>query len=325
MKIQRREFIMGLAGAAAAPATAARAQQAKKMPVVGYLSFSARAPHEHFTAAFRKGLSQAGFFEGSNVAIKYRFADRDIGQLPGLAADLLHRGAKVIMASTLQAAHKAKEATATVPVVFRAGSNAVKEGLVASFEHPGGNVTGVNDYGFDLWPKRLGLLRYLLPNAKHIAVLLQGNSDADAVTAAANAVGLSVDINTTVTSEGKIDKAFADIAQKPPDAVVVSQTLLFEDRRVQMVTLAMYYRLPAFFSERSFCEAGGLASYGSDFEDQERLAGIYVGRILKGEKPADMRVLRPKKTEFVINHQTARTLGITVPPALLALADAVIE
>ena len=294
------------------------------MPVVGYLSASARAPHEHYTAAFRKGLSQAGFFEGGNVAIKYRFADRDIGQLPHLAADLLHRGAKVIMASTLQAAHKAKEATTTVPVVFRAGSNAVKEGLVASFEHPGGDVTGVNDYGLDRWPKRLSLLRYLLPNANHIAVLLQGTDDADEATAAGNALGLSVDIKT-VTSESESDQKFADVAQNPPDAVVVSQTLLFEDRRVQMVTLAMYYRLRAFFSERSFCEAGGLASYGSDFEHQERLAGIYVGRILKGEKPADMRVLRPKKTGFVINHQTARTLGITVSPALLALADEVIE
>ena len=295
------------------------------MPVVGYLSAAARAPHEHFTAAFRKGLSQAGFFEGSNVAIEYRFAERNFGQLPHLAADLLHQGAKVIMASSLQAAHKAKDATTTVPVVFRCGNDAVKEGLVASFEHPGGNVTGVNDYGFNHWPKRLGLLRLLLPNAKHIAVLLQGsNIDARDVMCAANDIGLSVDIKW-VTSVGEIDQTFADLAQNPPDAVVASQTLLFQDRRVQMVTLAMYYRLPAFFSDRAFCEAGGLASYGSAFEHQERLAGIYVGRILKGEEPADMRVLRPKKREFLINHQTARTLGITVPPALLALADEVIE
>jgi ABC-type uncharacterized transport system substrate-binding protein len=323
MKIGRREFIMGLAGAAAAPTAAARAEQARKIPLVGYLSASARAPHEHFTAAFRKGLSEAGFFDGSNVAIKYRFADRKVGQLPGMANDLLHRGAKVIMASTLPAAHKAKDATSTVPVVFRCGSNAVTEGLVASFEHPGGNVTGVNDYGSDLWPKRLGLLRYLLPNAKNIAVLLQGSGDLGDVNGAANALGFSVDLKTP--SEGEIDQTFANLAQNPPDAVVVSQTLLFEDRRVQMVTLAMYYRLPAFFADRSCCEAGGLASYGSDFEEQERLAGIYVGRILKGEKPANMRVLRPKRTEFVINHQTARTLGIPVSPALLAMADEVIE
>jgi ABC-type uncharacterized transport system substrate-binding protein len=320
----KRESIKGLAGAAVAPTTAARARQAKKVPLVGYLSASARGPHEHFTAAFRKGLSQAGFFEGSNVAIKYRFADRDIGQLLHLATDLINRGAKVIMASTLPAARKAKEATTTVPVVFRAGGDLVEEGLVASFEHPGGNVTGVNDYGLDRWPKRLGLLRFLLPNAKHIAVLLKANNDANAATAAAKAIGLSVDIKT-VTSEGEIDQTFADVARKPPDAVVASQTLLFEDRRMQMVTLAMYHHLPSFFAERSFCEAGGLASYGSDFEHQERLAGIYVGRILKGEKPADMRVLQSKRTEFVINHQTARTLGIEVPPALLALADEVIE
>lgn len=295
------------------------------MPVVGYLSASARAPHEHFTAAFRKGLSQAGFFEGSNVAIEYRFADRSFGELPHLAADLLQQGAKVIMASTLQAALEAKEATTTVPVVFRCGSDAVKLGLVASFEHPGGNVTGVNDYGLNHWPKRLGLLRHLLPNARHIAVLLQGRADdANDVNHAASDIGLSVDIKW-VMSEVKIDETFAGLAHNPPDAVVVSQTMLFQDRRVQMVTLAMYYRLPVFFAERAFCEAGGLASYGSDFELQERLAGIYVGRILKGEMPANMRVLRPKSREFLINHQTARTLGIRVSPVLLALADEVIE
>jgi ABC-type uncharacterized transport system substrate-binding protein len=325
MKIGRREFIVGLAGAAAAPTTTARAQPSKTIPLVGYLSASARAPHEHFTAKFRAGLSQAGFFEGSNVAIEYRFADRKFGRLHDLAADLLNRGAEVIMASTLQAAHTAKDATTTVPVVFRAGNDAVNEGLVGSFEHPGGNVTGVNDYGLNHWPKRLGLLRYLLPNANHIAVLLQGsNDDATAATDAANAIGLSVDIKW-VTSVDQIDQTFVHLAQTPPDAVVVSQTLLFQDRRVQMVTLATYYRLPAFFAERAFCEAGGLASYGSDFEQQERLAGIYVGRILDGKKPADMRVLRPKKREFIINHQTARTLGITVSPALLAMADEVIE
>jgi putative tryptophan/tyrosine transport system substrate-binding protein len=322
MKIGRREFIMSLACAAAVPTTAARARQVRKRRVIGYLSASARAPHEHFMAAFRKGLSQMEFIEGSNVAIEYRFADRDNSQLPALAADLLNRGVEAIMASTFPAAQAAKKATATIPVVFRAGGDVMN--LVGSWEHPDGNVTGVTDNGFDLWLERLGLLHDLLPKATNIAVFLQaGSNDVTGVNHAATAIGLSVEFKTP-TSEDAIDKAFADVAQKHFDAVAVGQTLLFEDLRVRMVRLARHYRLPAFFAERSFCQDGGLASYGSDYEDQERLAGIYVGRILNGEKPADMRVLLTTKTGFVINRRTARTLGIRVPRALLMLADEVI-
>jgi putative ABC transport system substrate-binding protein len=292
------------------------------MTVVGYLSAGAPGPREHFLAAFRKGLSEMGFCEGSNVAIECRFANRVRDRLPCLADELIRTPVNVIMASTFQAALAAKAATAAIPIVFRAGGDVVDAGLVASLAQPGGNVTGVNDFGFDLWPERLGLLHDLLPRATHIAAMLGQANEKDAVTAAADTVGLSVEFKM-VSNEAEIDKAFAEIAQK--DALVVSQNLLFEDRRVQMVTLATYYRLPAFFAERPFCEAGGLASYGSDFDDQERLAGIWVGRVLKGEKPADMRVLQPTKSEFVINRQTARSLGVEVPRSLLALANAVIE
>jgi putative ABC transport system substrate-binding protein len=311
MNIQRREFIMGFAGAAAA-GTIATPAQALKMTVVGYLSAGARGPREHFLAAFRKGLREMGFIEGRNVAIEYRFANRDLDRLPDLAHDLIRRPVNVIMASTRDAALAAKAATAAIPIVFRTG------GMVG----PGGNVTGVNDFGFDLWPERLALLHDLLPRATHIAAMLGQANEENAVTAAADKIGLSVEIKTA-SNEQEIDQALADIAQK--DALVVSQNLLFEDRGRQMVTLAAHYRLPAFYSERSFCEIGGLASYGSDFDDQERLAGIWVGRVLKGEKPAHIRVLRPTKSEFVINRHTARILGVRVPRSLLALADAVIE
>lgn len=294
------------------------------MTVVGYLSAGAPGPREHFLAAFRKGLSEMGFCEGSNIAIECRFANRVPDRLPDLADELIRTPVNVIMASTLQAALAAQAATAAIPIVFRCGSDAVGDGLVGSFAQPGGNVTGVNDYGFDLWPERLGLLHDLLPKATHIAAMLGQAGEKDAVTAAAAAIGLSVECKTA-SNEGDIDQAFAEIAQAQKDALVVSQNLLFEDRRVQIVTLATYYRLPAFFAERPFCEAGGLASYGSDFDDQERLAGIWVGRVLNGEKPAGMRVLRPTKSEFVINRQTARSLGVEVPRSLLALANAVIE
>jgi putative ABC transport system substrate-binding protein len=311
MNIQRRELIMGFAGAAAAGTMAAQAQE-RRMTVVGYLSAGAAGPRENFLVAFREGLRQMGFIEGRNVAIEYRFANRVLDQLPDLARDLIRRPVNVIMASTRDAARAARDATADIPIVFRTGGNV----------GPGGNVTGVNDYGFNLWPERLGLLHDLLPRAKNITVMLGQQNENDNVTAAAQMFGLTAEIKTP-ESEQDIDFAFYDSAQK--DAVVVSQNLFFEDRHVHMARLAAYYGLPAIFAERSFCEVGGLASYGSDYVDQERLAGIWVGRILNGEKPAVIRVLRPTKSEFVINRQTARSLGLRIPRSLLALADTVIE
>jgi putative ABC transport system substrate-binding protein len=304
---------MGFAGAAAAGTIATQAQESK-MTVVGYLSAGAPGPRENFLVAFRKGLREMGFIEGRNVAIEYRFANRDLSKLPCLVDDLICTPVNVIMASTSPAAHAAKAATTAIPIVFRSGDTSLAQG--------GGNVTGVNDYGFNLWPERFGLLHDLLPRATNIGAIVGQDGENGDVTAAAAMYGLSVEIKTAKTDQ-EIDNAFAHFAQK--DALVVSANLLFEDRHVRMVRLAAYYGLPAFFAERFFCEVGGLASYGSDFVDQERLAGIWVGRILNGEKPAVIRVLRPTKSEFVINRQTARSLGIRIPQSLLALADAVIE
>jgi putative tryptophan/tyrosine transport system substrate-binding protein len=324
--MRRREFIAGIGGAVVWP-FAVRAQQ-RPLPLVGYLSPGTPEQTADYVSAFRRGLNEAGLVEGRNVTIEYRFARNARDRLPDLANELVRQHASVIMASTLGAALAAKAATTTIPIVFRSGADAVQSHLVTSFNQPGGNITGINDFGVDLAPKRLGLLNDMLPAASSFASLHfpnpQASQEASSMLSAAAAIGRSVKL-VTVINYSEIETAFADFVRQRIDAVVVNQGGLFTDRRAQLVTLAAYHHLPAIYADRLFPEAGGLTSYGSNFVDQEDQAGIYAGRILKGEKPADLPVLRPTRFEFVINLRTAKLLGIELAPTLLARADEVIE
>jgi putative ABC transport system substrate-binding protein len=327
--MRRRDFITLLGGAAAAWPVAARAQQPAR-PVVGFLHSGAPETNPNPVSAFRKGLSEAGFVEGQNVTIEYRWGQNDYTRLPQLAADLARNRVAVIAAPNgAAAALAAKAATTTIPIVFASSSDPVQEGLVASLNRPGGNVTGFSAMGGEITTKRLGLLHELVPGAARIAVLVNpGNPLTDptitALRPAAASIGLQIEVFTADTSR-EIDTAFASLVQKRSDALFVSQESLFNTRRIQLATLATRHALPAIYSQRDIVEVGGLMSYAASLTDQYRQVGIYTGRVLKGEKPADLPVLRPTKFEFVINLQTARTLGIDVPATLLAQADEVIE
>ena len=327
--MKRRAFIALLGGAAAAWPLAAGAQQ-PAMPVVGYLYAGAPEPSAYLVAAFRKGLSETGYVEGQNVAIEYRWTRNEFDRLPELVVDLVRRRVTVIAApGSAAAAAAAKAATATIPVVYSGGADPVQAGLVASLNRPGGNVTGITTMNAETGTKRLGLLHELLPQAVRFALLVNPINSltepfvAD-LRAAAAVFGAQIDVFSCSTI-GEIDTAFVSLAQRQTDALVVGVDTLFLNRRVQVATLAAHHRLPAIYTVREQAEVGGLMSYGSSFTDLFRQTGIYVGRILKGEKPADLPVLRASKFEFVINLQTAKTLGLTVPPTLLARADEVIE
>jgi putative ABC transport system substrate-binding protein len=325
--MRRRDFIAACASAAAVP-FAANAQQAS-LPVVGYLGTTTPRTDAIFLAAFRSGLGETGFTEGRNVTIDYRFAENVTDRLPELASDLIRRGVRVIATSTVQATLAAKAATVTIPIVFRTASDPVRYNLIESFSRPGSNLTGINTAGADFGAKRLQLLHDLLPGASRFALLVDPqNIDADSrvpdVQAAAAAIGRPVDILPASTNR-EIDAAFVSCVQLHIDGIVVANGALLLDRRVQIVTLATYHHLPAIYGYREAAEIGGLMSYGPDQADSYRLAGVYTGRILKGEKPSDLPVMRPTKFDFVLNVQTARTLGINVPPGLLAIADEVIE
>jgi putative ABC transport system substrate-binding protein len=327
--IRRRQFITLLGSAAAAWPLAARAQQSA-MPVVGYLYSGTPESSERFVAAFRAGLNEVGFFEGRNVAIEFRWAQNDPGRLPELAADLVRRQVAVIATpGSTPATLAAKAATMTIPIVFYSGGDPVRLGLVASFNLPGGNLTGITSMNAELGSKRLGLLHELLPGAARFAVLVQSNSPLTEafvaeVRAAAAALGLHVEV-LSASDNRDIDSAFTSLVQKRADALLVSSDVLFTSRRVQLVTLAVHHRVPAIYPFREDAEAGGLMSYGSSVIDPSRQVGIYTGRILRGEKPADLPVMRSIKFEFVINLQVAKLLDLTVPPTLLARADEVIE
>jgi ABC-type uncharacterized transport system substrate-binding protein len=323
--LRRREFITLLGGVAVAWPLAALAQQVA-IPVVGYLTLGSEPTGE---VSFRKGLSEAGYVVDQNVAIEYRWANNDSGRLPKLAADLVRRRVAVIfIPGSAAAVLAAKAATATIPIVFYTGADPVQAGLVSSFDRPGGNVTGVSTMNIELGAKRLGLLHDLLPRAERIAVLvnpsnaLAGSVISD-VQAATSALGLQVEVLTAGTN-GDIDTAFASLAQKRVDALLVSPDPLFMSRRVQLATLAVRHAMPAIYPFREIAEVGGLMSYGSSASDL-RQVGAYTGRVLKGEKPADLPVIRATKFEFVVNLQTAKALGLTVPPGVLAIADEVIE
>jgi putative ABC transport system substrate-binding protein len=327
--VRRREFITLLGGAAAAWPLAARAQQ-PAMPVIGFLYSGGPETSVPWVAAFRKGLSETGFSEGHNVAIEYRWAHNEPERLPELAADLVRRGVAVIVTPGITAATlAAKAATTTIPIVFRTGADPVEVGLVTGLNRPGGNVTGVAAMTLETESKRLGLLHELLPGAARFAVLINPSDPrAEPLTkdlqAAASTIRREVDFFGASNSR-EIDVAFARLVQKRTDALLVSPQGLFSNRRVQIVTQATRHALPAIYYLRDFVEIGGLMSYGSSPMDQFRLTGIYAGRVLKGEKPADMPILRATKFELIINLQTAKVIGIDVPATLLARADEVIE
>ena len=325
--IRRREFLTLLGGAAAWP-LAARAQQQASL-VVGFLLVSAPEAAADQLTAFRKGLSEMGYVEGRNLAIEIRSAHNEYDRLPELAADLVRRRVAVIAVGSIAAALAAKAATTTIPIVFTFGGDPVQLGIVANLNRPGGNVTGVSSMQQELMAKRLGLLHELLPGATRFAVLVNPNnpSTESVITdlqAAALTIGRQIEV-LTASSNREMDTAFASALQKRVDALLVSPDPLFGVRRAPILTLAAHHRLPASYHLREFTEAGGLMSYGASNVDQYRQAGIYAGRILKGEKPADLPVMRPTKFEFVINLHTAKLLGIEVPPTLLAIADEVIE
>ena len=325
--MKRREFITLLGGAVAAWPLAARAQQPAKLPIIGFLSSSSPANRASLITAFRQGVRESGYVDGKSVAIEYRWAEDQYDRLPDLAADLVRRQVAVIAATDSPSTVAAKAATTTIPIVFMSGGDPVQL-LVASLNRPGGNVTGVTFLVATLAAKLLGLLRDLLPQAARIAVLTDPNMPvtesfvSDAL-AAAVAIGKQIEVLNASTGRD-IDAVFAQLAQAV-DALLVGPAVSFTTRRVQLITLAAYHRVPAIYSFREAAEAGGLMSYGTSFAEAQRQAGIYTGRILKGEKPADLPVMQSSKFEFVINLNTARAFGLSFPPGLLAIADEVIE
>jgi putative ABC transport system substrate-binding protein len=329
--MQRRQFITLLAGAAAVWPLAARAQQ-PALPVIGYLDPTAPDGDPDRLRGFRQGLKVAGLVEGESVAIVYRFAHSQLDRLPELAADLVRRRVGVIATSGNPATNAAKAATTTIPVVFVVGDDPVKQGLVASFARPGGNLTGINFASVEVAAKRLELTRALVPGTTRVAVLAPGRSSGGPgsetlvkdVEAAASTIGLQIRVLRADTS-GEIDAAFAALVRERPDILLVSGGPFFASRRVQLVQLAAHHRVPATYSGREFAEVGGLMSYGANVADAFGQAGVYVGRILRGEKPADLPVVQASRFELVINTQTARMQGLSVPPTLLAIADEVIE
>jgi putative tryptophan/tyrosine transport system substrate-binding protein len=328
--MKRRAFITLLGGAAAAWPLAARAQQ-PAMPVIGFLNGQTPDEYAHLVAAFLQGVNQAGYVEGQNVAIEYRWAQGQFDRLPAMAADLIGRNVAVIAATGSDAsARAAKAATSMIPIVFTSGADPVTSGLVASLNRPGGNVTGIHFLAAALGAKRLGLLHDLVPKATRIAVLVNpANARVAEVTLrdtpkAARAIGLQIQVLNASTNQ-EIEAAFATIVRDRADALFIPGDGFFSSRRSQFVTLAARDRIPTSCSNRQMVEAGLLMSYGTNTADMFRQVGMYTANILKGAKPADLPVVQSTKFEFVINMQAARALGIEVPPQLLASADEAIE
>jgi putative tryptophan/tyrosine transport system substrate-binding protein len=327
--LSRRKFITLLGGSAVSWPLVASAQQTA-IPVVGYLHSDSPQPMARLLAAFREGLSETGYVEGQNVAIEYRWAQNDLSRMPELAADLVRRQVAVIATpGSSAAALAAQAATTTIPIVFSIGLDPVQLGLVASLNRPGGNITGVNSMSNELLAKRFGLLHELLPAATRFAVLVNPKNPTTEslkkdVQAVGAAIGRQIEV-LTASTETDIDTAFAGLVQRRADALLIHPDVLFIRRRVHLAILAARHAVPAIYPFRTDAEAGGLMSYGISLVDAHRQAGVYAGRILKGAKPAELPVVQPTKFEFVINLQTAKTLGIEIPPALLARADETIE
>jgi putative tryptophan/tyrosine transport system substrate-binding protein len=327
--IRRREVITLIGGAAAAWPLEARAQQAA-MPVVGLLDPRLPGTLEDLLRAFRQGLRESGYVEGENVTIVYRFAEGQFDRMPELAAELVHRRVSMIAATAFSAASAAKAATATVPIVFIVGEDPVRRGLVTSLARPGGNLTGVNFLTTELAAKRLELLRQLLPAATRLAMLVNPANPAATETMlgelepAARAMGLQIQV-LKASSSSEINAAFATFVRERFDALFVNLDPFFTSRRVQLATLATRHAIPMTSGNRQITEAGGLISYGASTTDAWRQAGVYGGRVLKGTKPADLPVVQASKFELVINVETARMLGVSLPESLLAIADEVIE
>jgi len=325
--VRRRELML-LLGGAMTTAGAVRAQQ-KAMPVIGLLSIGLPGAAARWLPAFRQGLSETGFIEGQSVAIEYRFAEGQYDRLPALAADLVGRKVDLIATGNVSAALAAKSATSTIPIVFLTEGDAVADGLVASLARPAGNLTGFSMFGTELMPKRLELLSELVPQAGVIALLVNLNSaiieriiqDAQE---AARTKGVQLHI-LKASTDSEIDAAFAALAQRQAGALLIGADGFFYNRREQFVALAMRYAVPAIYQGREFAAAGGLISYGPSLTDTWPKVGIYAGRILKGEKPADLPVQQPTTFELVVNLKTAKALGLTIPPSILARADEVIE
>jgi putative ABC transport system substrate-binding protein len=327
--MQRRKFITLIGGAAAAWPLAARAQQ-PAMPVVGFLNVAFAKGYAPQLSAFLKGLSETGYVDGRNVAIEYRWADDRSDRLPAMAADLVHRHVNVIAATSTPAALAAKAATTTVPIVFEMGGDPVRLGLVPSLSHPGGNVTGVTQMNQEVTPKRLQLLVELVPTASVVALLVNPAEPALAETvtkevqAAARTLGLELHV-LNASTERDFDAVFAKMIELRASGLVIGGGQFFTARSERLAALALHHAVPTIYQFREFAVAGGLLSYGSDVTDAYHLAGNYTGRVLKGEKPAELPVQQATKVELYINQKTAKALGLTVPQALLSRADDVIE
>ena len=325
--VRRRDFITLLGGAAAAWPIVARSQQTA-IPVVGFLHSASPDGNADRVRAFREGLKESGFVEGENVAVEYRWADNQVGRLPALAAELVRRPVVAIAAIGPPAVFAAKAATPTIPIVFLVPEDPVRLGLVTSLARPGASLTGVNWFPAEVAAKRLELLRELVPGVTRVVVLVDpatmNESTLRDVEAAGRAMGMQIQ-SLNAGSSREIDEAFASIVRARPDALLVATSAFFADRRIQLALQAMRHTIPATYPFREFPEAGGLMSYGASLRDALRQVGAYTGRILKGAKAADLPVAQSTKFELVINHQTARILGLAVPASLLSIADELIE
>jgi putative ABC transport system substrate-binding protein len=326
--VRRRDFIRVIGGAAAAWSLAAQAQQSA-VPVIGFLGTRASGDDPQLLTAFRRGLEEAGYVEGRNVAIEYRFAENQYDRLPALAADLVQRQVALIAANGA-AAQAAKAATATIPIVFTAGFDPVEVGLVASLNRPGGNITGVGVLDVELGPKRLELLHELVPTATMIAVLVNPSDPARAETtlrqlqAAAHSLGLQLHV-LNASTDSDFDMVFASLIQLHAGGLVIGGEPFFNSRSEQLGALTIRHAVPTIYQFRAFARAGGLASYGTNLADTYRQVGLYAGRILQGERPADLPIVQSTKVELIINLKTAKALGLTIPISLLGRADEVIE
>jgi len=327
--MDRRAFIGRIAGGVLAVPLATRAQTLS-MPVIGFLGSASPAQFAPYVAGFRRGLNETGYVEGKNVAIEFRWAEGHYDRVPALAADLVRRQVTVIFASAAGGgARAAKAATSTIPIVFTTGRDPVEMGLVASLSHPGGNLTGINFFTTELREKRLELLHALVPKATVIAYVVNPSevsleSRRRKLQETARTFGLQLRV-VSAANEQEIDAAFATFGQVRPGALVVESDIFFNARREQFVALAARYKVPAIYEGREYVAAGGLMSYGASLSDAWRLAGVYVGNILNGAKPADLPIMQSTKIELVVNLKTAKALGLTIPQSVLARADEVIQ